>query len=57
MGEDITEELLNTPKAWLINHIMSDDQSYAPLVRETFPVTNKKSDGGWFSKAYSRFFG
>ena len=56
-GMDVSDELVELLKTWLINHIMSDDQSYVAVVREKFSVTDKMSDGGWFSKAYRRFFG
>ncbi|MCP4075613.1 MAG: bacteriohemerythrin [Gammaproteobacteria bacterium] len=55
-GVDVSDELVELLKTWLINHIMSDDQSYVPLVRQKFSVTEKLSDGGWLSKTYHRFF-
>jgi len=33
-GEDIAESLAELLRAWLINHIMSDDESYAALVKD-----------------------
>jgi len=51
MGEDITEELLNTLKAWLINHIRNDDNDYADSVRDNMNIISKKS-GGWLSKLF-----
>lgn len=55
-GEDVSSDLCQLLKTWLINHIMSDDQSYAPLVREKFSFTDEKSNAGWFSRTYRRFF-
>ncbi len=46
MGEDITEELHNTLKAWLINHIRNDDRDYVEIVHNNMQeVTSKKSGG------------
>ncbi len=56
-GEDVSEKLVELLITWLINHIMIDDQSYVPVVREKFSVKDKMSDDGWLSKSYSRFFG
>jgi hemerythrin len=52
MGEDITEELLHTLKAWLLNHIRNDDNDYSESIRnniENVGTTKKKS---WFSKLF-----
>lgn len=53
MGEDIADELLNTLRAWLINHIKNDDQDYTRDVREKLSNKNERSGGGWLK----RFFG
>ena len=51
MGEDITEELLNTLKAWLINHIRNDDNDYAEIVRDKMNV-GKGKESGWLSRLF-----
>ena len=55
MGEDITDELLIVLRAWLINHIKSDDNDYADVVRANMHVVSK--DSGWLSRSVKRFFG
>jgi len=53
MGEDIADELLNTLRAWLINHIKNDDQDYSEDVRNNMENVSSKKSGGWLKK----FFG
>jgi len=53
MGEDIADELLNTLRAWLINHIRNDDQDYSEDVRHNMENVSAKKTGGWLK----RFFG
>jgi len=52
-GEDITEELLHTLTAWLVNHIKSDDQDYSQNVKDNLDKaeTNTKKKG-FFSKLF-----
>ncbi|MBT6703144.1 MAG: bacteriohemerythrin [Gammaproteobacteria bacterium] len=57
MGEDITEELLNTLKAWLVNHIKSDDNDYVELVRTNLQGLDSKKEGGWLSRSLKNIFG
>ncbi len=57
MGDDITDELLNTLKAWLINHIRSDDNDYAELVRANLQGVESKKEGGWLSRSLRKIFG
>ena len=57
MGEDITDELLNTLKAWLINHIKSDDSDYVDLVRTNLQGMTGKAKGGWLSRSLKKIFG
>lgn len=57
MGEDITDELLNTLKAWLINHIKSDDNDYVELVKKNLQGLDAKSEGGWLSRSLKNIFG
>ena len=57
LGEDITEELLTVLKAWLINHIKSDDNDYADIVRKNLGDMNTRKGDGWVSKSVKKFFG
>lgn len=57
LGEDITEELLTVLKAWLINHIKSDDNDYADIVRKNLGNMDARNDDGWLSKSVKKFFG
>ena len=54
-GEDITAELLNTLKAWLINHIRNDDNDYSEIVRKNLHAPG--SDDGWLAKSLKKIFG
>mgnify|MGYP001811747728 CR=1 FL=1 len=56
MGEDITDELLNTLKAWLINHIKSDDNDYAEVVRVNLQGMSKEKEG-WIARSLKSIFG
>lgn len=54
-GEDVTEELIHTLKAWLVNHIKHDDRDYANLVRaniETAAHKVKARKGSWFNRLF-----
>ena len=55
-GEDVAQPLATLLKTWLIEHIMSDDVSYAGLVREKMPVIRSSDGGSWLGKALRRFF-
>ncbi|HED35636.1 MAG TPA: bacteriohemerythrin [Gammaproteobacteria bacterium] len=57
IGEDITDELLAVLKSWLINHIRSDDNDYAAIVRANMNDVNISKDKGWISRSVKRFFG
>ena len=59
MGEDITEELLNTLKTWLINHIKSDDDDYAEIVKNNLQdsESEREEKDGWLSRSIKNFFG
>jgi hemerythrin len=57
MGEDIADELLNTLKAWLINHIKSDDNDYAEIVRTNLQGMESGSKGGWLARSLKSIFG
>jgi hemerythrin len=54
-GEDITVELLNTLKAWLINHIRNDDNDYSDIVKKNLNTSD--SGDGWLSKSLKKIFG
>ncbi|MFN8674065.1 MAG: bacteriohemerythrin [Candidatus Sericytochromatia bacterium] len=51
-GEDIAQEVLDTLKSWLTNHIKREDKDYSIPVNN---FLNKKT--GWFSSAFKKFFG
>lgn len=53
MGEDITDELLTTLRAWLINHIKNDDRDYSEVVRNNMKNVSSRKTDGWLK----RFFG
>ncbi len=55
-GQDVSKDLGKLLLTWLIDHIQSDDQSYAPLVREKFSLIEKKSDGNWLGNTLKKFF-
>lgn len=55
-GEDITTPLGTLLQTWLINHIMSDDNSYAALVKKKMPRIERKDRGSWLSNTLGRFF-
>ena len=55
-GEDITDELLHTLKAWLVNHIKRDDKDYTAVVRANLEGATervKAKKGGLFSRLFS----
>jgi hemerythrin len=56
MGEEIEEELMNTLRAWLINHIKNDDQDYSADVRRNMQQVSNRPDG-WLKRSLGRFFG
>jgi hemerythrin len=56
MGEDISQELHNTLKAWLINHIRNDDNDYAEIVRVELK-TGDSRQSGWLSRNMKKIFG
>lgn len=56
MEEDIAAELLNTLRAWLINHIKNDDRDYADDVRNNMQQVSHRQDG-WLKRSLAKFFG
>ena len=57
MGEDITEELLTMLRSWLINHIKTDDNDYADIVRASMKKGHSVNDDSWFAKSVRKVFG
>lgn len=55
-GGDVAEPLAELLRTWLINHIMSDDDSYAARVKEKLPRIEAKNQGTWLGSAVKRFF-
>jgi hemerythrin len=54
-GEDVTEELIHTLKAWLVNHIKHDDRDYANVVRANIEEAAhrvKARRGSWFNRLF-----
>jgi len=55
-GEDVTEELSKLLNVWLIEHIASDDASYAPAVLNSIPGINSDKKKGWLTSKLHTFF-
>lgn len=55
-GEDVAQALAELLNSWLIHHIMHDDITYAPLVREKMPSIEQQSEGNWIRQTIKRFF-
>jgi hemerythrin len=55
-GDDVAADVAELLRSWLISHIMNDDSSYAPLVREKMPRFENKEQGGWLGRTVRRFF-
>ena len=55
-GEQIGSEIGQLLQTWLINHIMDDDRSYAPVVKREMPVIETHESGSWLSRTLQRFF-
>lgn len=56
MGEQIEEELMNTLRAWLINHIKNDDKDYSADVRANMQQLGAGKDG-WLKRSVKSIFG
>jgi hemerythrin len=52
MDEDITEELIHTLKAWLINHIRNDDNDYSEIVRTNMNTIDSRKKESWLRKLF-----
>ena len=55
-GEDVAQPLTELLRTWLVRHIVSDDCSYAPLVRSKLPGIERKDKGSWLGNTVKRFF-
>lgn len=55
-GEPVADDLAELLRTWLLRHIMSDDKSYATLVREKLPRIQHRSGGTWIDRTVRRFF-
>jgi hemerythrin len=55
-NEDVTPELLNMLKVWLISHIKGDDQDYVDAVKNTVVSANDEL-GDWMTNTLKRLFG
>lgn len=56
-GEDVTQEILEMLKIWLVNHIKGDDADYVAAVTENMGLEIKHESGGWLGSALKRIFG
>ena len=56
MGENVTQELLHTLTAWLVNHIKNDDKDFAGSVQENIEAAERvmRRKRGMFSKLFGR---
>ncbi|MCU7919993.1 MAG: bacteriohemerythrin [Candidatus Thiodiazotropha sp. (ex Epidulcina cf. delphinae)] len=56
-GEDVAAKLHDMLSTWLILHIKQTDMAYATEARESLlRIVQNKANGGWLSRAMSRFF-
>jgi hemerythrin len=55
-GEAVEGPLAELLRTWLLRHIMSDDTSYAELVRRKMPRIRRQDQGSWLDKTMRRFF-
>ncbi len=55
-GEEVAKDLADLLNAWLLNHIISDDISYASQVKTTMLGIDDQREGNWVSTAVARFF-
>ncbi len=54
-SEDVTDELMHTLKAWLVNHIKHDDKDYSAIVMANMEMATrnaKAKKGGWMSRLF-----
>lgn len=55
-GESVNEEIGELLKNWLLNHIMEDDRSYAPVVKQNISENEGNTEGNWITNSIRRFF-
>lgn len=56
-GEDVTDELINVLKNWLINHIKNEDADYVESVMASQDAVHKSiEEEGLLSKFFKKFF-
>jgi len=55
-GEDVASQLASMLQTWLLEHIMTEDSSYAPVVKQRFLSRQESKQASWISNAISRFF-
>ena len=55
-GENVSEQVGEMLKNWLIHHIQDDDQSYASTVKEQFDNIEKKYPNSWVDSAEQHYF-
>ncbi len=56
-GNDVSLDLGGMLQTWLFDHIVSDDRSYAPLVRQKFALIEQRANGACVANSIRRFFG
>lgn len=56
-GEDIAQHLHGMLCTWLIHHIKRDDMAYVSELKPRVDrIVENKSEGGWVTRALSKFF-
>lgn len=56
LGEDVAVELSDMLLDWLLKHIMTDDQSYTPVIKEKLLSIPSRDQKTWVRRATERFF-
>ena len=55
-GRDVNDDLTKLLHIWLMDHIASDDNSYAPVVKQKIQGINTVEKQGWLKSMTNRFF-
>jgi len=55
-GEDVSNDLFQLLNIWLMNHIVEDDSSYVPVVKQNIPGINTEEKQGWLKNKILQFF-
>lgn len=55
-GEPVAGELTELLQTWLLRHIMNDDTTYAPMVKQKMPRIESQDGGSWLSNKVRSFF-